>query len=69
MTEQKKSLSDVAAGFEEFIKPEELESVLHAMMTLHKDSGWDGISLIYLNHELDTLDINIKRKPKKQKTV
>ena len=64
-----KSLSEIAIAFAGDVHPGELMDLLEAVRTLKRGSGWGRIELVYLNSEVDTIDITIKRKPKKQKSV
>lgn len=66
---QAKNLSQVAEEFVKDVLPGELQDLLEAVRTLKHGSGWGAINVIYINHEIDTLDIKITRKPKKQKSV
>lgn len=62
-----KSLTEIAAGFEQDVGPGELKDILEAVKTLKRGSGWGGMHVLYLAGELDTIEITIKRKPKKEK--
>lgn len=63
-----KSLSQVAEEFKDDVKPGELTDLLEAVRTLKRGSGWGRVEIIYLNSDMDTIDITIKRKPKKKVT-
>ena len=67
--QQAKSLGQIAEEFAHDIMPGELMDVLEAIRTLKRGSGWGMTSMTYLNSELDTIEINIKRKPKKKKPL
>lgn len=62
-------LRDIVAEFEGEIPPSELRDILEAVRTLKRGSGWGNIEMVFLGGELNDLNITIKRKPKKQKTV
>lgn len=62
-------LRDIVAEFEGEIPPSELRDILEAVRTLKRGSGWGHIEMVFLGGELNDLNITIKRKPKKQKTV
>lgn len=64
-----KSLNQIAEEFKDDVKPGELQDLLEAVRTLKRGSGWGRIEVIYLSSELDTIDITIKRKPKKKTSV
>lgn len=63
---QPKSLSEIFEEFKDDIIASELRDLLEAVRTLKHGSGWGGIDLIYTNHELNDVEIRIKRKPKKK---
>jgi hypothetical protein len=62
-----KSLSQIVEEFKDDIFPGELMDILKAVSTLKRGSGWGRIEIVYLNKELDTIEVSIKLKPKKQK--
>lgn len=64
-----KSLSEIVQEFINDIKPGELIDILEAVRTLKRGSGWGVVNMIYLNSEVDTIEISIKRKPRKNKSV
>ena len=64
-----KSLNQVIEDYKNDVRPGELMDLLEAVRTLKRGSGWGRIEVIYLASELDTIDITIKRKPKKKTSV
>jgi len=53
--------------FKEDIQASELMDILEAMRTLKRGSGYGRVELFYLDKVIDTIEINIKRKPKAKK--
>lgn len=64
-----KSLSQIIEEFSADLKPGELLDLLEAVRTLKRGSGYGRVELFYNNREIDTIEINIKRKPKANKSV
>lgn len=64
---QNKSLSDIAAEFVQDIQPGELKDILEGVRTLKRGSGWGKMNLVYLNSEIDVMEVTITRKRKKDK--
>ena len=62
-----KSLSQIVDEFKEDIQASELMDILEAMRTLKRGSGYGRVELFYLDKVIDTIEINIKRKPKAKK--
>jgi len=64
-----KSLSEIAADFAHDILPGELQDICEAVRTLKRGSGWGKVNMTYLNSDVDSIEITITRKPKRQKSV
>lgn len=64
-----RNLTEIIVGFEDDVLPGELMDILKAVQTLKRGSGWGVINLVYLNMEVDTIEITIKRKPKKNRST
>lgn len=64
-----RNLTEIVREFEDDVLPGELMDILKAVQTLKRGSGWGVINLVYLNMEVDTIEITIKRKPKKNRST
>lgn len=55
-------LTDIVAESQEHITPDQLKSILTAVETLKQNSGWGSVTLIFLNCDLDKIEMNITQK-------
>ena len=62
-----KSLSDIASEFAHDILPAELQDILEGVRTVKRGSGWGKMNLTFLNNDLDSMEVTISKKRKKDK--
>lgn len=67
-TSNQLKLVELVKEFSEDVTRGELQDILDAIRLLKAGSGWGRIEIVYLNSEMNDVDIIIKRKPKKKQT-
>jgi len=65
-TSNQLKLVELVKEYSDDVTRGELQDILEAIKLLKAGSGWGRIEIVYLNSEMNDVDIIIKRKKKKQ---